>query len=285
MRVLGVDFTSRPSTRKPITCITCQLEGATLTPVALEEWCHFDAFEAALARPGPWICGFDFPFGQSRTFLTNAGWPDTWSNYVRHAQRLGRDGFRAELDRYRRQRAIGDKEHRRATDIAAGAISPQKLYGVPVGLMFFEGAPRLLKAGVTIPGLLAGDPLRIAVETYPGVLARRLIGRCPYKQDSRGGHHPAQASARERLLAHILDDTLSEHYGLRVLPPTDLDTAADSSGDRLDALICAIQAAWAWRASNTQGWPGVIDALEGVIADPCCFEPQKPDAIAAPLVS
>ena len=29
-----------------------------------------------------------------------------------------------------------DKEHRRQTDIAVGSVSPQKLYGVPVGLMF-----------------------------------------------------------------------------------------------------------------------------------------------------
>ena len=62
--------------------------------------------------------------------------------------------------------------NRRATDIAASSISPQKLYGVPVGLMFFEGAPRLMRLGVTIPGLQSGDPERIVVEAYPGVLAR-----------------------------------------------------------------------------------------------------------------
>jgi hypothetical protein len=50
------------------------------------------------------------------------------------------------------------------TDIAAGSVSPQKLYGVPVGLMFFEGAPR------PIPKLHYGDPKRIVVEAYPGVL-------------------------------------------------------------------------------------------------------------------
>jgi hypothetical protein len=55
------------------------------------------------------------------------------------------------LEVYRSHRPFGDKEHRRKTDIAASSISPQKLYGVPVGLMFFEGAPRLVKSGVTIP--------------------------------------------------------------------------------------------------------------------------------------
>jgi hypothetical protein len=43
--------------------------------------------------------------------------------------------------------------------------------------MFFEGPPRLLDAGVTIPYVQVGDPRRIVVEAYPGVLARQLIGR------------------------------------------------------------------------------------------------------------
>jgi hypothetical protein len=46
----------------------------------------------------------------------------------------------------------------------AGSISPQKLYGTPVALMFFEGAPRLLRSGVSIPHMHAGDPERMVVE-------------------------------------------------------------------------------------------------------------------------
>ena len=94
---------------------------------------------------------------------------------------MSRQGFRDALDAYRAPRPAGEKEHRRATDIAAGSISPQKLYGTPVGLMFFEGVPRIKAAGVTIPGLQLGDPERIVIEAYPGVLAgvlaRHLIGR------------------------------------------------------------------------------------------------------------
>lgn len=65
-----------------------------------------------------------------------------------------------------------DSEHRRQIDKQARSISPQKLYGVPVGKMFFEGAPRLVDAGVSVPGLLRGDPGRVVVEAYTGVLAR-----------------------------------------------------------------------------------------------------------------
>ena len=114
------------------------------------------------------------------------------------------------MNSYKEGRIAGDKEHRRATDATAGSISPQKLYGVPVGLMFFEGAPRLLASGVSIPHLHAGDPQRIAIEAYPGVLARQIIGRRSYKSDSRkkqtaDQHRPAsiccKRSARMRLSA------------------------------------------------------------------------------------
>ena len=42
----------------------------------------------------------------------------------------------------------------------------------PVVLMLHAGAPRLLAANVTLPGLHRGDPSRIALEAYPGMLAR-----------------------------------------------------------------------------------------------------------------
>jgi hypothetical protein len=267
MKIYGIDFTSRPSPGKPITCLECTFDGVRLEAGELTEWRDFEGFETALQRPGPWIAGIDFPFGQSRTFIENIGWPDTWAGSVDHAAGLGRDGFRAALDAYRAARAPGDKEHRRATDRATGAISPQKLYGTPVGLMFFEGAPRLRKAGVRIPGLQDGDPERIVVEAYPGVLARRFIGKQSYKQDTRSKQTAEQDQARRRLLGLILGGETRSIYGLTV--EADPCLAEDPSGDRLDALLCAIQAAWAWtERTNGFGMPDAIDALEGAIADP-----------------
>jgi len=60
---------------------------------------------------------------------------------------------------------------------------------------------------------------------------------------------------------------LKAAYGLEVAAP--LHLAEDPSGDSLDALLCAVQAAWSWtqRASN-YGAPEGSDALEGWIADP-----------------
>ena len=267
MDVFGIDFTSRPRRQKPITCISCRLEGAVLTAGTLEEWDSFEQFEEALQRPGPWIAGIDMPFGQSRRFIQNIGWPQEWHKYVMHAHGLGRAGFRKALDDYRRPRAPGDKEHRRQTDIAAGAISSQKLYGVPVGLMFFEGAPRLIRAGVTIPHLQAGDPARIVVEAYPGVLARQFIGRRSYKQDTQKKQTAEHLVARQDLLAAVTGAGFEAIYGIQVIARQEL--CEDPGADHLDALLCAVQAAWAWSwRDHGFGAPTKTDPLEGWIADP-----------------
>jgi len=280
MRIYGIDFTSRPRRVKPITCLECVLTDDRLQAVVLTAWEDFDGFEAALRRPGPWIAGIDFPFGQARRFIETIGWPRTWAGYVDYAKSLGRKGFRAALDAYRAARPPCEKEHRRKTDCAAGSISPQKLYGTPVGLMFFEGAPRLRAAGVTIPGLQQGDPDRIVVEAYPGVLARAVIGRRSYKQDAKAKQTAGQARARKDLLDALIDGAAQTHHGLRVSAPAALTN--DPGGDHLDALLCAIQAAWAWTRRNEGfGSPEGIDPLEGWIATPRLApgpaRPRQPD--------
>ena len=267
MRIYGIDFTSRPSRCKPLTCLKCTLEDDHLIADDLIEWPHFADFDDALNRPGLWIAGIDFPFGQARKFIETIGWPKTWQGYVDHVAAMTRAEYRQSLDDYRKDRAQGDKEHRRQTDIAAGSISPQKLYGTPVGLMFYEGAPRLRKANVNIPGLQGGDPSRIAIEAYPGVLARRFIGRRSYKQDTKKKQTQDQREARKDLLTALSSAQLKTTYGMRL---TALPTLAnDPTGDHLDALLCAIQAAWAYRTKdNNYGAPNPLDPLEGWIADP-----------------
>lgn len=253
----------------------CTLDGNILRAHSLEKWPDFRLFEDALKTPGPWIAGIDFPFGQSRTFIKNIGWSDDWASYVAHAGSLGRQGFRDALEDYRRPRPSGDKEHRRKTDKAASSISPQKLYGVPVGLMFFEGAPRLVRSGVTIPGLQSGDPQRIVVEAYPGVLARQLVGRSSYKNDAARKQTEAQHKIRHTMLDHILNGKIQAQYGLRVEATRNL--ADDPTGDQLDALLCAIQAAWAWTMRELDyGAPHDLDALEGWIADAALANTTSP---------
>ena len=274
MEILGIDFTSRPSRRKLITCIHCTLDDDALRTQSFEAWPNYDNFEAVLAKSGPWIAGIDFPFGQARRFIETIGWPSSWAAYVRHASQLGRIGFRMAMDDYKENRIAGDKEHRRATDKAAGSISPQKLYGVPVGLMFFEGAPRLLSSGVTIPHLHEGDPQRIVVEAYPGVLARHFIGRRSYKNDTRKKQTSDQHEARRNLLQALREEA-PQRYGFGIVAPDDL--CDDPGADHLDAVLCAVQAAWAWRQrDNRFGAPETVDQLEGWIADPSLSVSELP---------
>nr|WP_281281967.1 DUF429 domain-containing protein [Rubellimicrobium roseum] len=266
-RVYGVDFTSAPSRRKPIAVAVGRLEGDRLTLTALERLPSLDLFDRALRVAGPWVAGFDLPFTQSRTFLDNIGWERDWPAFADRLGRMTRAEFRAALERYKADRAPGDREHARGYEKGTGAVSPQKLHGVPVALMQFEAVPRLRRAGVQVPGLCEGDPSRVALEAYPGVAARALIGRDPYKSDERAKQTPDRAEARRRLLACLTGEPGRVRFGLRIAVPS--DWTEDPSGDALDAALCAVQAAWACRLLRDE--PGRLQGLdlsEGWIADP-----------------
>ncbi len=276
MKIIGIDFTSRPTKFKPLTCTLCDFDDGVLRIKKLLEWPSFKQFEDFLFSSGPWVAGIDFPFGQSRKFIRNMNWPRNWSDYVRLISELDRNEFKQILNAYRKCRPYGDKEHKRATDIAAGSISPQKVYGVPVGLMFFEGAPRLLRAGVKLPGIVDGATNRLVFEAYPGVLARRLIGRRSYKQDDRRKQTTDQAEARSEILGKVLGRSLMNDFGFSIKIDMIYSDNNDTTGDRLDAILCAIQAAWAWgKRDSGFGKPYSLDNVEGWIADPLTCEAME----------
>ena len=143
--VLGIDFTSAPCRRKPMTCARASFDGDMLRLDDLVRWRNFDEFEDALAAPGTWIAGIDFPFGQSRRFVENIGWPRDWAGYVEVVASLDHKSFKTTLADYKKERPQGDKQHKRVCDVISRSQSPQTLDYTPVGLMFFEGAPRLLR--------------------------------------------------------------------------------------------------------------------------------------------
>ena len=128
----GVDFTSRPRLRKPITIASGRPRRSAFRLDALEELADWARFETWLRRPGPWIAGFDFPFGLPREAIEDLGWPRQWPLLVACCQRLGRDEFRAALDRYRESRPAGNRYAHRTADHPAGSHSPLKLVNPPV---------------------------------------------------------------------------------------------------------------------------------------------------------
>lgn len=262
----GVDFTSRPRLRKPITIASGHSHRCVFRLDSVEEFADWMHFECWLRRPGPWIAGFDFPFGLPREAVNDLGWPGRWPLLVEHCRRLGRDEFRAALDRYRESRPAGQRYAHRATDRPAGSHSPLKLVNPPVGLMFLEGAPRLLDAGVTIPGLHPGDPQRVALEAYPGFSARQMV-KGSYKNDARAKQTPARRQARKTILRSLT--RIGNPFGFALTGSTRLlnSLVGDATGDRLDAVLCTMQTAWAWqRRDDNYGLPVHVDPLEGWIA-------------------
>ena len=263
--ICGVDFTSRPRKQKPITVATGRMRSGAFELESIEEYCDWEKYESWLNRDGPWVAGFDFPFGLPREAVRDLGWPASWHELVLHCRSLGRERFRTALDRYRESRPAGNRYAHRATDHPAGSHSPLKLVNPPVGLMFLEGAPRLLEAGVTIPGLMKGNPQRIAFEAYPGFVARQMV-KSSYKNDARAKQTPQRMRARKAIVTALASSDNPFGFALSASPRMLHSLVRDATGDRLDAVLCAMQAAWAWqRRSDNFGLPSKIDSLEGWI--------------------
>ncbi len=291
MRVYGLDFTSAPTPkgsraarRKRLMLASCTLDGATLRvdevrPLNGAGRSDFGGFEAWLRTEGPWVAGLDFPFGQPAALVRALGWPDTWPGYVAHAASLGKAGFERALIDYKAGQAAGRKELRRPVDAAARSVSPMKLAGVPIGKMFFQGAPRLLASPASIIPLrpLPGEG-RVVVEAYPALVARTWIGRRSYKHDDPKRAGEAMRSARVDLIRAIRDEgrvagspSIRDLYGFALAMPPGIadESASDATGDLLDSILAAVQAAWAHRMRGEgYGIPAGVDPLEGWIADP-----------------
>jgi hypothetical protein len=264
LRIYGVDFTCAPRRAKPITVASGLLAGDSLRVERLERLESFAEFEAFLRRPGPWVGGFDFPFALPLELLRDLRWPAAWSEQVAHCRDIDRRQLRRILDEYRLSRAPGNKYAHRATDYPAGSSSPMKLVNPPVALMFHEGAPRLLEAGVHLPALAEGDAARVALEAYPGLLVRKQLGiRDSYKSDTRREQTAARKMARRRILRAL---EAGNPLGIRALLSARHRAlvAGDGGGDLLDATICAVQAAWAWSRPGF-GLPRAAFAGEGWI--------------------
>lgn len=262
--LLGVDFSSAPTRRKPITVAQGRRRGQVLLLEGLQALESLDAFGAWLQQPGPWLGGFDFPFGLPRELVQALGWPAQWPALMAHYAGLSRAEIRTEFAAFCAARPTGAKFAHRATDGPAGASPSMKWVNPPVAYMLHAGVPRLMAAGAHLPGLHEGDKKRVALEAYPGLLARELIARRSYKSDERARQTDDRLIARKDLLEAL--EQGRSRLGLRLkLSHAQRDAlVADASGDRLDAVLCLLQAAWA----STQpgyGLPAAIDPLEGWI--------------------
>lgn len=266
MQLFGIDFTSAPGPRKPVVVASGRWTGQAVLLENIEALTSWTDFEAFLQRPGPWLGAFDFPFGLPREALIDLEWPLSWQNMVLHCRDMGRAHFKQALDRYRESRPFGQRYAHRQTDHPAHSHSPLKLVNPPVGLMFLEGAPRLLEAGVRIPLLHSGDPSRIAVEAYPGHLARAIETRS-YKGDGKDANTPERLACRQRILQALQTGQPPLSIQLQLAPAHAIEVLNDTRGDKLDACLALLQAAWsASQPAPNYGLPDNTDPVEGWIA-------------------
>ena len=267
--LLGCDFSSSPTRRKPIVLALGQRQGARVQLTALECFDTLAALGHRLAQPGDWVGGFDLPFGLPRELVQALGWPTDWRACMQHYRALSRTQIRDAFAGFCSARPVGGKFAHRATDGPAGSSPSMKWVNPPVAYMLHAGVPLLLDAGVDFPGLHQGDPHRVALEAYPGLLAREVLQRRSYKSDDRAKQTPDRLIARKDLV-HALEMGQTR-LGLRLkLSHAQRDALVeDASGDRLDAVLCLLQAAWGQQRHEQgdalYGLPPGLDGLEGWI--------------------
>jgi Protein of unknown function (DUF429) len=300
---MGVDFSCAPDVRKPITVAWGERRGPVVRLDGLEALPSLDHFTELLTDRHPrwsggWLGGFDFPFGLPRVFVDAwqahgaqsvddalGGEPFACDALIRSLRQACRDrqGFQALIDQWGQNAPSGWGEgtrpgklpHRRCDTALPGtsSTSPLQTRYVPVGKMYFEGLSRLVEADIGLPGLRTRrspeSAWHLGFEAYPGLLATEVLGKRSYKSDDKARQTDDLLVARLTLI-----DALEQgrtRLGLRLkLSPAQRDhLACDAKGDRLDAVLCLLQAGWAhlrWQEGDARaGIPADVDPVEGWI--------------------
>lgn len=270
MKVYGIDFTSAPSKRKPITCADCTLENGFLHLNDIKNLETFNQFNEFLANEAEWITGMDFPFGQPKELIDHWELPPSWKDYVEAIDKMGKDKFESKLNEYCQKQPKGHKHLKRYSDKLAKSISPMNIIKPPVGKMFFEGARRLLNSRVSILPCHKNGSKKIVVEAYPKLVATKFISTQKYKDDNKNKDTSQQIQARKKIINMLRSGYIISCYGFDVILKDDfaVKMMTDSTGDSLDAFLCAIQAGWAYEQRECgYGIPEGFE-LEGWIVDP-----------------
>ncbi len=262
--LLGCDFSSTPTRRKPIVIALGHEARGRVVLERLETIESLQAFAAWLAEPREWVGGFDFPFGLPRELVEHLGWPLQWRDCIAHYARLSRADIRATFAAFCDARPVGSKFAHRAFDKRAGSSPSMKWVNPPVAYMLHAALPLLLQTGVHIPGLHEGDARRVALEAYPGLLARELLGKRSYKSDEKPKQTPERLIARKDLVTALEMGQSRLGLGLKLTHAQRDAIVHEASGDSLDAVLCLVQAAWAQRhGAPRYGLPDQFDPLEG----------------------
>lgn len=265
-RFYGVDFSSAPTVRKPITIAVGHVHPGQYVLEQVVPVPSLAAFEDFLNHAGPWTAGFDLPFSMPRPLIEHYGWPTLWPEFIQWYGEQPRPVLREHFKAFCDGRPIGSKYVYRRTDRPAGSSPAMRWTNPPVAWMAHAGAPRILRAGLHVPGLrpVSGALQRVALEAYPGFTARQVC-RDSYKSDEPAKQTDARRQARRAILRALIVGKAGLNCRLIASPGWQRLMIDDGSGDLMDAAICAMQAAHAATLPN-YGFPEDIDPLEGWIA-------------------
>ncbi|HYP84898.1 DUF429 domain-containing protein [Variovorax sp.] len=270
--LVGCDFSSAPTRRKNIVVATGGVVGADVRLQAVHRFHSLDAWSDWLGSQPAWVGAFDLPFGLPRELIESLQWPLDWRASIAHFAGIDRVELRRRLAAFCAARPAGGKFAHRATDGPAGSSPSMKWVNPPVAWMLHAGVPRLLATGAHFPAHLPppqGEPARVALEGYPGLVARDVLGRTSYKSDAATRQDEGRREARECLLRALEAGQTRLGLSLAVGGAHRAELVADGSADTLDAVLCLMQAAWAARRADSPGRgygvPPGVDPLEGWI--------------------
>ena len=272
MLVIGCDFSSSPSRRKPVVVAVSEHsayetnKSGRCTLLKLERFDTLDAWSQWLQAQPHWVGGFDLPFGLPRELVETLGWPNDWLACMQHYARLSRADIRTTFKAFCDARPVGGKFAHRRADVPAGSSPSMKWVNPPVAYMLHAGVPRLIEVGCHFPGLHAGNTNKVALEAYPGLLARQVLGSRSYKSDDKAKQTPERLIARKDLITALELGQTRLNLRLKLTHAQRDMLVADASGDALDAVLCLLQATWANnQGAPRYGLPTDLDQLEGWI--------------------
>ncbi|MEI7576256.1 MAG: DUF429 domain-containing protein [Armatimonadota bacterium] len=244
----GVDFSSAPSSMKPIVIVSAN------GPVAdcVTKIHSLTEFETWL-KTAEGIVGIDSPFGYPVEFCGTLFPEMDWNGIAKELGRIAPDQSLRVLEErvtaFREVRPLGTKEPKRLTDQHSNAFSSMKFGRPPVGRMAARLLPILERSAHSILPVRPKDSQTTVVEVFPGKLVRDAIGRESYKAE-KGNEEIRQ--------------TIFERLGLKASPDVREAAIRDSEGDVLDALI-AVDQIRAWYSNGCQMPTLPITKLEGWI--------------------
>lgn len=305
--LLGCDFSSSPTPKKQIVLAIGRLSGCVVLLQKMVHCSSLDAWQQQL-QSAPWVGAFDLPFGLPRELVEAWGWPVDWASCMRQFAAQPRPALRLALKAFCEARPVGAKFAHRATDRPAGSSPSMKWVNPPVAWMLHAGVPILMDVGAHFPAHIAtahgpaelghdagngsigkrdsthsgGSRAtawtaamdvavpRVALEGYPGLLARELTGGAvSYKSDDLARQTPERLLVRKDMLTALEQGRTRLALRLKLSAAQADALVADASGDSLDAVLCLVQAAWSWQQHQNGhpnwGLPPGVDPLEGWI--------------------